>query len=40
MAPRKKTLQEKPKNKNKANAYIAGAGTVVEQEITSTCLML
>ena len=36
MAPRKKTLQEKPKNKNKANAYIAGAGTVVEQEITST----
>ena len=36
MAPRKKTLEEKPKNKNKANAYIAGAGTVVEQEITST----
>ena len=36
MAPRKKTGQEKPKNKNRANAYIAGAGTIVEQEITST----
>ncbi len=35
MAPRKKSTEEKPK-KNRANAYIAGAGTVVEQQVTDT----
>lgn len=36
MAPRKKTADSKPKKNNKANAYIAGAGTVVRQNITDT----
>ncbi len=36
MASRKKTEEKKPKQKNRANAYIAGAGTVVEQQITDT----
>ncbi|MCQ2450666.1 MAG: DNA topoisomerase (ATP-hydrolyzing) subunit A [Clostridia bacterium] len=35
MAPRKKISEPKPK-KNRANAYIAGAGTVVEQPVTDT----
>ncbi|MBO4467843.1 MAG: topoisomerase IV, partial [Clostridia bacterium] len=36
MAPRRKQSDEKPKKNNKANAYIAGAGTVVKQNITDT----
>ena len=35
MAPRKK-VQEAPKRKNNANAYIAGAGTVVDSPVTET----
>ena len=33
MAPRKKKEVEAPKKKN-ANAYIAGAGTVMDQQVT------
>ena len=36
MAPRKKKEQDAPKKKNNANAYIAGAGTVVESPVTET----
>ena len=36
MAPRKKKEAEAPKRKNNANAYIAGAGTVVESPVTET----
>lgn len=36
MAPRKKKEQEAPKKKNSANAYIAGAGTIVESPVTET----
>ena len=36
MAPRKKKEQEAPKKKNNANAYIAGAGTIVESPVTET----
>ena len=35
MAPRKKKETEQ-KKKNNANAYIAGAGTVVEEQVTET----
>lgn len=36
MAPKKKQTEEKKKKSSKANAYIAGAGTVVKQNITDT----
>ncbi len=36
MAPRKKKEQDAPKKKNSANAYIAGAGTIVESPVTET----
>ena len=36
MAPRKKKEAEAPKRKNNANAFIAGAGTVVETPVTET----
>ena len=36
MAAKKKVKDTKPKKNNKANAYIAGAGTVVRQNITDT----
>ncbi len=36
MAPRKKKEAEAPKRKNNANAFIAGAGTIVESPVTET----
>lgn len=36
MAPRKKKEEAAPKKKNNANAYIAGAGTVIDQQVTET----
>ena len=36
MAPRKKTTEEKPQKKNNANAYIAGAGTIMDSPVTET----
>ncbi len=36
MAPKKKKEQETPSKKKGANAYIAGAGTVIEQQVTET----
>ena len=36
MAPRKKKEEAAPKRKNNANAFIAGAGTVVESPVTET----
>ena len=36
MAPRKKKEGETPQKKKGANAYIAGAGTVIEQQVTET----
>ena len=36
MAPRKKREEEKPQKKNNANAYIAGAGTVMDSPVTET----
>ena len=36
MAPRKKKEAAAPKRKNNANAFIAGAGTVVESPVTET----
>ncbi len=36
MAVRKKKEQDAPKKKNNANAYIAGAGTIVESPVTET----
>ena len=36
MAPRKKQEEAKPQKKNNANAYIAGAGTVMDSPVTET----
>lgn len=36
MAPRKKSKTQEVKPKNNANAYIAGAGSVVDQQVTET----
>ena len=36
MAPRKKKETEKPIKRQKSDAYIAGAGTVVESLVTET----
>ncbi len=36
MAPRKKKGQDAPKKKTTANAFIAGAGTIVESPVTET----
>ena len=36
MAPRKKTQEQPKKRKNSANAYIAGAGSIVDSPVTET----
>ena len=36
MAPRKKREEAKPQKKNNANAYIAGAGTIMDSPVTET----
>ena len=36
MAPRKKSATSTPNNSTEINAYIAGAGLIVEQPITET----